>query len=268
MKSKQATPTYYSVEEKLFAAALLATVPYFISGIILRIQLHYQQQLIAIYSGLLVLSVGMLFILWKRLFPLILIQVFSVLLLVSFAYFMPQTSGPAGGAPYVFQMMATLLILLNRGGTRQMVVAVLLAIIILYTSSGLTFSGTIAYKSLFIEYLLNLIFVTGLGLFFKHQFDGERHKLRTLNVQLEKLNNQLDAQSEQLLKNNLEIRNIQQNLESTIEQRTQKLQEENERMVEYAFINAHLVRAPIANIMGLTELDCDDDCYQENQQPY
>ena len=41
------------------------------------------------------------------------------------------------------------------------------------------------------------------------------------------------------------------------------MDEENERLLEYSFINAHLVRAPIANILGLTQLKAGDPKLQQ-----
>ena len=47
---------------------------------------------------------------------------------------------------------------------------------------------------------------------------------------------------------------IQENLERLVVHRAAKLKEENERDLEYSFISAHLVRAPIVNMLAVIQL--------------
>lgn len=51
-----------------------------------------------------------------------------------------------------------------------------------------------------------------------------------------------------------EIQALNANLERLVMQRTQKLEERNAQLAEYAFFNAHVLRKPIANILGLIEI--------------
>jgi len=51
-----------------------------------------------------------------------------------------------------------------------------------------------------------------------------------------------------------EIKSINENLETLVKRRTLDLEERNKKLVEYGFINSHLVRAPLARIMGLSDL--------------
>ena len=52
---------------------------------------------------------------------------------------------------------------------------------------------------------------------------------------------------------NRDIAAIKKNLEKVAARHTENLQRENQRIIEYSFINAHLVRAPLTNIMGLVD---------------
>ena len=57
----------------------------------------------------------------------------------------------------------------------------------------------------------------------------------------------LRAQAEQ-------IKQINENLEALVQARTQELQKKNKALEEYAFINAHKLRAPVASILGLYQV--------------
>jgi tetratricopeptide (TPR) repeat protein len=65
---------------------------------------------------------------------------------------------------------------------------------------------------------------------------------------------QLQEQSEQLKEANQEVVQMNESLEELVKLRTQKMHSQNEKLREYTFSNAHLVRAPLANILGLTAL--------------
>lgn len=50
------------------------------------------------------------------------------------------------------------------------------------------------------------------------------------------------------------VKALNENLESTVEQRTAELKRKNKALEEYAFINAHKLRRPLASILGLLNL--------------
>jgi streptogramin lyase len=68
---------------------------------------------------------------------------------------------------------------------------------------------------------------------------------RTLEIK--RKNEEIQAQAK-------EIRNINQNLEGLVRERTHQLETKNKALEEYAFINAHELRAPVASILGLINL--------------
>jgi signal transduction histidine kinase len=51
-----------------------------------------------------------------------------------------------------------------------------------------------------------------------------------------------------------QIRKMNENLEMLVQQRTEELQRKNRALQEYAFINAHKLRAPVASILGLFQI--------------
>ncbi|MBI3220649.1 MAG: transporter substrate-binding domain-containing protein [Bacteroidetes bacterium] len=58
---------------------------------------------------------------------------------------------------------------------------------------------------------------------------------------------EIEAQSDQIIA-------INSNLEATIQERTRELANKNKALEEYAFITAHKLRAPLANILGLVSM--------------
>lgn len=88
------------------------------------------------------------------------------------------------------------------------------------------------------------------------------------NERIKKLLEEVSSKNNLLLDRNSEIKHINEelaslnetltdtnnNLESTVARRTSELEKQNKRLTEYAFINSHLLRAPLSRIMGLAQL--------------
>ncbi|MEQ8927344.1 MAG: hypothetical protein RLO81_16105 [Fulvivirga sp.] len=57
-----------------------------------------------------------------------------------------------------------------------------------------------------------------------------------------------------LTEKNFEISRVNENLETIVSRRTEELKEKNRQLTEYAYINSHILRAPVARISGLYHL--------------
>ena len=77
--------------------------------------------------------------------------------------------------------------------------------------------------------------------------DSDISKLKKAEEKIRVQKDEIQSQAEQL-------KAFNEHLEELVNQRTQKIQEQNKKLLEYAFSNSHLVRAPLARILGLTEL--------------
>ena len=64
----------------------------------------------------------------------------------------------------------------------------------------------------------------------------------------------LKASNEAIQMQAEEIKAINENLEKLVRERTAELEKKNAALEEYAFINAHKLRAPVASILGLINL--------------
>ncbi len=96
----------------------------------------------------------------------------------------------------------------------------------------------------------------------------QRAKLAEQNDELIALNEEIRSQQEEVTaqrdmvyeknqeieKINLKIIEMNKNLEQLVAQRTSALEKQNKKLSEYAFMNAHKLRAPLARVMGLVNL--------------
>jgi tetratricopeptide (TPR) repeat protein len=100
------------------------------------------------------------------------------------------------------------------------------------------------------------------------QIELQRKEIMEQRDELGALNEEIKAQQEDVLASrdalshkNIEIAEMNnrvlemnQNLERKVAERTNSLKKQNAQLIEYAFINAHQLRAPLASILGLINL--------------
>lgn len=69
-----------------------------------------------------------------------------------------------------------------------------------------------------------------------------------------KINAVLQMKNQEIESNAKELEVLNNNLERMVEERTSVIHKKNDQFKEYSFLNAHFVRGPLANIIGLTNL--------------
>jgi len=87
--------------------------------------------------------------------------------------------------------------------------------------------------------------------------DELKEKINEISQQNELLNfQQLEIfnKNEELRKQSQKIKSINETLEIRVKERTQVLEEKNKQLAEYAFINSHVLRAPVSTMLGLINL--------------
>lgn len=108
-------------------------------------------------------------------------------------------------------------------------------------------------KSLYFEYITSVLVVT----LFLIQFNYSR-KLQKYSASLEEIvserTEELRSTVDELNHANEELTSMNDGLDLMVKNRTEELEERNYQLTEYAFINSHLLRAPLARILGLTDL--------------
>jgi len=104
--------------------------------------------------------------------------------------------------------------------------------------------------------------VTYVTLRFFHIFEKrQKMRLEQQNIELAKLKAEIENQHRLLRDQHDEINAVNEELktsndylEERIRERTRDLELKNEQLKEYAFINSHILRAPVARIIGLINL--------------
>jgi PAS domain-containing protein len=101
--------------------------------------------------------------------------------------------------------------------------------------------------------------------------DKLNEKIHEISDQNQLLNHQqleIFNQSEALKLQSEEIKSINESLEERVRERTQVLEEKNKQLAEYAFINSHVLRAPVSTMLGLINLISYSSIPVEDQKIY
>lgn len=84
---------------------------------------------------------------------------------------------------------------------------------------------------------------------------GENDKFnRRLLSELKNRTEEIEAQNEMLTQSQLRMHEMNQHLESLVDEKTQNIKRQNEILMSYAYTNAHHVRGPVARVLGLITL--------------
>jgi tetratricopeptide (TPR) repeat protein len=78
--------------------------------------------------------------------------------------------------------------------------------------------------------------------------------LRDQTTKIQKQKEEIECQTSKLQNLNSQLHDLNRSLESKIEERTQLLTWQNQKLAEYAHANAHQLRAPVVSILGLVNL--------------
>jgi signal transduction histidine kinase len=65
---------------------------------------------------------------------------------------------------------------------------------------------------------------------------------------------EIEAQNEELQQSQENLFQLNSHLEQIVEERTNKVKQQNEQLIRYAYTNAHHLRGPVARILGLIQL--------------
>lgn len=79
-------------------------------------------------------------------------------------------------------------------------------------------------------------------------------KVEARTREIQRKTEEIQAQNEEIMAQAEEINGINENLEMLVQERTAELEKKNKALEEYAFINAHKLRSPVASILGLVHL--------------
>ncbi|MFA0964581.1 GAF domain-containing protein [Roseivirga sp. BDSF3-8] len=103
---------------------------------------------------------------------------------------------------------------------------------------------------LFVQSIADLIALS----FKNRRIKNLLNQLQTNNLDLATKNQAIASMNGQLNELNEKLQDANSTLEEKVTLRTRTLKEKNKLLTEYAFINSHLLRAPLARVLGLSQL--------------
>lgn len=254
-----------SIEARFFIFLMICATPYFLLNFTIGYINNWDPVVLIIFLTMSLICIGALYLVFKQIQTHLLISSFTILVLMIVIYYLPSTAGPHGGISYTLQTLIAALILMNKGLFRWIVAVILAGYTIALTGDFFEFPKPIGYLSLLIDYHLNLLLLALTMIYFKRNYDYERKTISDETAKLESLKKELELQTHELESTMTESLELKNNLEQLVELRTKKVEKQHKRRKDYAFATAHLVRAPLSNIMGLTALFPENEGYGEIQ---
>lgn len=98
----------------------------------------------------------------------------------------------------------------------------------------------------------DIIFATSMADIISMAYRCSRRNEYERNIR--EMNKKISSQNQELLLKSEEIDKLNRSLEEKVLTRTAELTERNKQLTEYAFINSHSLRGPLARIIGLIDL--------------
>ena len=105
-----------------------------------------------------------------------------------------------------------------------------------------------------VTYLVLYSIIAYSSLLLKQRYDEAIDILAIQNSELLDKSNEIEAQNEELSQSQENLFQLNSHLEKLVEERTRKVQTQNEQLLAYAYSNAHHLRGPVARVLGLIRL--------------
>ncbi|MGL1887072.1 MAG: hypothetical protein OCD76_11220 [Reichenbachiella sp.] len=211
--------------------------------------------LMQIYVGMLVMNLFCLTLIRYDRLKVLSAILYSTMILVGYAVTWRLVGGINSSYAYLFVSLMVVYTSILPGYSKIVYVG-LMAILTLVLSVLYT-EPIHQYETFFgveMGYIINSLGVAIVVIYLKFRFEKQRSLLNQYNQELEVVNSSLFKKKVKLLNQRQEIQSIRQNLEALIEEHTAELEGKNEQLSKYVYDNAHILRAPLSNILGLIDI--------------
>lgn len=183
-----------------------------------------------------------------------------ILMLPILIYFWSRFGGLSGTVPMIMYVYMSLIICTLHGTMLVVIVSIyFVAFMVLCYFPHVT--NIPAYNPSQVDpiqpaidfFVIGLIITTFL-IYIKDRLITYRTRIAHRHHQLRQLSSTLQDQNDELQKRQEETLSLNENLESIVEEHIKGIEDKNRQLAEYAFINAHLLRAPICRMLGIISL--------------
>jgi len=126
------------------------------------------------------------------------------------------------------------------------VTVIILNTVFIYQMDG-PFAAAVTYCTLY-------FIITYATAVLKFNYDKMHQRLQLKNEELLQKANEITSQNEELLYTKDNLSSLNTNLEKIVNERTAKIQIQNEILIKYSYTNAHHLRGPVARLLGLASI--------------
>lgn len=206
---------------------------------------------------LLITVIVFIWILRFKLYFKQLISIYCLVVVLTYGYFWQIYGGYQGPFGYIYFAFVPLFITLLSSQCRLLFATIFCGFIIAMTLrqefSGIPVVIDQLQSSAYLElcYIVSSMIMGLILLFLKNNYAASREMLVKENEHLSSLNRKVKERQSVLTQQKSEIKIMKKQLEQLVQEQTSKLETKNRQLQQYAYENAHLVRKPISNILGL-----------------
>jgi signal transduction histidine kinase len=181
----------------------------------------------------------------KNKFPLLSIMLISIVVLLSTSYqryLLPNSSTTLA----IVLIIGFLYSVMLKGKIMWIMHAITLLVInsIFVIHSDDIIRAGITYSTLY-------IIITYAAGFLKFHYDKVHYYLTQTNIELSEKTKEIEAQNEELRQTQDNLNEVNIDLEKIVAERTKKITDQNEILLQYSYNNAHYLRGPVARLLGL-----------------
>jgi hypothetical protein len=234
--------------EKFFLNALLRISIVGVSIVLISNILLFQEDILSISISATILSASVLSYVIREKYPTLAVLNLTAFVLLAMIYQRLQSPNTTTSLSIV--LVAGFIISVMLKG-RIMWAMHGIAFAILNTIFVLNVPGPVVAAVTYSTLYLIITYATGI---LKFNYDKITQDLTDANIELQEKSCEIAAQNEELVQIQNNLSEINMDLEKTVNERTAKVQIQNEVLMKYSYTNAHHLRGPVARLLGLVSI--------------
>ena len=234
--------------EKFFLNALLRISIVGVSLVLISNILLFQEDILSISISATILSACVLSYVIREKYPTLAVLNLTSFVLLAMIY--QRLQSPSTTTSLSIVLVAGFIISVMLNG-RIMWTMHCIAFAILNTIFILNVPGPIVAAVTYSTLYLIITYATGV---LKFNYDKITQDLTYANIELQEKSYEIAAQNEELVQIQNNLSELNMDLEKTVNERTAKIQTQNEILIKYSFTNAHHLRGPVARLLGLASI--------------
>lgn len=234
--------------EKFFLNALLRICIAGVSLVLVSNLLLFQEDILSISISATILSACVVSYVIKEKYPTLAVLNLTSFVLLTMIY--QRLESPNTTTSLTIVLVAGFIISVMLKG-RTMWIMHGIAFTILNTIFVLNVTGPVVAAATYSALYLILTYATGV---LKFNYDKINQDLTNANLELQEKSYEIAAQNEELIQIQNNLSEINTDLERTVNERTAKIQIQNEILIKYSYTNAHHLRGPVARLLGLVSI--------------